>query len=667
MLDKKLLREYADPGLTIPAGHGLLHAEQVKYIVRTAVKIIGHRRMLLLYVYDREQALQGNHGPRWTMFQQGASDYVTLEQAADGRSKWRAACLENLEPDNHCYYFTDKCAFYSKADEARVQKYCRSDGKCNGFGALYRVQQGILESRLQERRRKRDREIMKRMEPVKALPRGLKPWVRRSVMPAYFFYDYERNQKSATGTCTACNKVVTLPNPKHNAKAVCPHCHRELTMKSRSRCGHIFDRETCQVIQKAGENEAVIRLVKVQYSYSGGVLKETVWENARIFLRLDESGNIHGDSYYYDYGRHELTNWKHGDRPVFYPYQRNFEAETCGHVYTGNLPKALAGTPWEHCPVGLFYNHFHEPMQLAPFLAAHIEHPRLEHLVKVGFCDLASDLAYRDHHTDALDEAQNRTHRILKVAPEDVAFLRDLKVGLSTLRAFQIHSQENLKGRQELFLWAKEHKVYRDVDKILPHTTVHKFLRYMDGQYALLKPRRTKHGAVRYSDMQALVSGYRDYLDMCGKENYDMRSSFVLYPKDLQKAHDALSRRVKHKADARMRRDFKAACKRVAGRMDYEYNGMRIVYPAVPDDIVAEGHALHHCVGSYVDRVARQECMILFLRRCDDIAKPFYTIEVRNQEVVQLKGMSNMDAVPEVREFIDRWERDVLHPMEAAA
>ena len=163
-----------------------------------------------------------------------------MERAAEGRFKWRAACLENLEPDNHCYYFTDKCAFYSQADEARVQKYCRSDGDYTGFGALYRVQQGILESRLRERQRQRNREIMKRMEPVKALPRGLKSWVRRSVMPAYFFYDYKRNQKAATGTCTACNKPITLPGPKHNAKAVCPHCHRELTMKSRGHCGHIF-------------------------------------------------------------------------------------------------------------------------------------------------------------------------------------------------------------------------------------------------------------------------------------------------------------------------------------------------------------------------------------------------------------------------------------------
>ena len=163
-------------------------------------------------------------------------------------------------------------------------------------------------------------------------------------------------------------------------------------MKSRGRYGHIFDWETCQVVQKAGPDEAAIRIVKVQYSYSGGIRKETIWENARIFVRLDADGKVSQDSYYYSYGRHELTPWKRGDRPVYYHYQRNFEAETCGHVYAGNLPKDLAGTPWEYCPIGLFYEHYHEPMQLAPFLEAHIEHPRFEHLVKVGFCDLASDL-----------------------------------------------------------------------------------------------------------------------------------------------------------------------------------------------------------------------------------------------------------------------------------
>lgn len=160
--------------------------------------------------------------------------------------------------------------------------------------------------------------------------------------------------------------------------------------------------------------------------------------------------------------------------------------------------------------------------------------------------------------------------------------------------------------------------------------------------------------------MQVLVSEYRDYLDMCQKQKYDMRNSFVLYPRDLQKAHDKVAHRIKLKADAKLRKDFKIAYQRIMKRLDFEWNSMKIVYPSSPEEIIAEGHALHHCVGSYVDRVAKKECIILFLRLCEEITKPFYTIEVRNQKVIQVRGMKNDNATPEVQKFMDQWTSRVL-------
>ena len=56
-----------------------------------------------------------------------------------------------------------------------------------------------------------------------------------------------------------------------------------------------------------------------------------------------------------------------------------------------------------------------------------------------------------------------------------------------------------------------------------------------------------------------------------------------------------------------------------------------------------------------------------FLRRCGDIAKPFYTIELRDREVVQLRGANNMKATPEVQAFVDRWTREVLSGVNVAA
>ena len=98
----------------------------------------------------------------------------------------------------------------------------------------------------------------------------------------------------------------------------------------------------------------------------------------------------------------------------------------------------------------------------------------------------------------------------------------------------------------------------------------------------------------------------------------------------------------------------------ISGHLDFEADGMKMVLPANAEDLAAEGNALHHCVGSYADRVARKECVILFLRQTEDIGKPFYTVEVRGGEVAQVRGMRNCDPTPEVEEFMDRWERVVL-------
>lgn len=198
--------------------------------------------------------------------------------------------------------------------------------------------------------------------------------------------------------------------------------------------------------------------------------------------------------------------------------------------------------------------------------------------------------------------------------------------------------------------------------------TVHKFIRYIENQYSFLRLRKTPYGTMRYKEIQDLVTEYRDYLDMCRRMGYDMKNSFVLYPKDLQKSHDRTARRYEHKKDAKIKRDFIVAYRQLSGRLDFEKDGLKIVYPNTPDDVAAEGHALHHCVGGYVERVAERECMILFLRKCADEAKSFYTIEVRGQEVVQVRGMGNCGMTPEVEAFVAAWKQGALcAPLPAAA
>ena len=643
MMDKKACRVSAAAYPPLDARNGLLHAAQVNYIVRTAVKLIDCHRTLVLYIYDRQQAAAGNCAPLWTVFQV-KGDYITLARREDGTTAWRTAAFERLG-DN--YNFVRKCAFYTAADRDRVTRFFR-DKQREGLDALIHAQREILEKRLRQRLRQREKAVMRRMEHLPALPRSLGGWLRREVVPAYFIYDHAR-KGSAAGVCTACGREITLTGVKHNAKLVCPHCGREVTAKPRGRIGRLQDRETCQVIQQIRSGELVVRIIKVIADIS----QIRIWENARQFFRLDAEGKAVCDAYYETADGH----WKSGERPVFYPYSYNFYADTCGHVYTANLPTVLAGTPWQYCPVQLYYEHFREPMQLAPFLSEHLRHPKLEHLCKVGFFSLASDLVYRGRCEVALDETQNRTHRLLGVGAEDVPLLRELDADLPTLGIYQEYCRRNLKDRQRLLRWQLEHGVKRDIAPALEHMTVHKFIRYLEEQYA---GQQLENGAGRRNDMQYLATEYRDYLDMCAKLGSDMGNSFVLYPAELHEAHDKAARRVKQKADARLRQEFKRAYQRISRRLDYERDGMKFLLPATPEELAAEGSALHHCVGGYADRVAKKECLILFLRRCENESKPFYTVEIRGGEVTQVRGMQNCPATPEVEQFMARWERQVL-------
>lgn len=137
--------------------------------------------------------------------------------------------------------------------------------------------------------------------------------------------------------------------------------------------------------------------------------------------------------------------------------------------------------------------------------------------------------------------------------------------------------------------------------------------------------------------------------------------------KDIQKSHDKVVRRFKQKKDSIIKREFIAVYQQISGQLDFERDGFKIVYPSTPDDVIAEGHALHHCVGSYTERVAEKECIILFLRKCFDETKPFYTVEVRGQKAVQVQGKGNCDMTPEVEAFITVWEQRVLSTRHLAA
>ncbi|RJQ25542.1 MAG: hypothetical protein C4589_11120 [Peptococcaceae bacterium] len=78
------------------------------------------------------------------------------------------------------------------------------------------------------------------------------------------------------------------------------------------------------------------------------------------------------------------------------------------------------------------------------------------------------------------------------------------------------------------------------------------------------------------------------------------------------------------------------------------------------DELIAEGKALNHCVGTYAKRYADGENILLLIRKISEPDKPYYTAEVRNRRVVQIRGIDNCHPDNQVKEFIKVFEAEKL-------
>lgn len=656
-LNKRACRKVAAKPLSLPAGHGLLVAEQIDHLIKAEIHNLGHTRTLILYLYPRQQCVQGNRLPKWTIFF-SRREFITMRRDEDGKAVWLLSMLDRLDCS---YRFLSRCAFCTRRDEQLVFRFVgEKDSSVPALNALYRFQRRLWEKRTHQQRVRRDHPVVERMRAVRALPRGLPAWVRQNVMPAYLFYD-RTGRKRVQAYCTSCQQNVWLNEPKNNRQTVCPYCGRVATQRTRaSRARWHEDKETVQVVQRVSKEELIVRILKVRYWYTGtDTAHQHLNETARYFIRRQADDNVVLEPYHYAEWHDGATRWQPGEYPRSAIWNNSFDAEDVGMTYQPNLQAALRGTLWQYCAIGQFCRQISEPIQVSAFLAAYLEHPVIEHLVKVGFTRLAASVAYERDGSCCLDESQHRTHRILRVEKDDLPLLKMLKVDARWLHCYQSYLAKKLKGRQQLLAWQVEQDVRNVPEKILTRIRVPHFLEYIRAQAKLL--------AADKLTTNELVTLYRDYLSMCKEAGYDMNKRSVLFPENCSTAHDEALKYCRWLHTQKMHQNFAKAYLAVGRKICYRHKGLQIVCPSTPDDLVQEGKNLHHCVGSYVERVAKGQCLIVFLRHTKEPEKSFFTIEVRGDQIQQVHGDHNSTPTPEVKRFVEQWQKRVLTPLFKAA
>lgn len=222
------------------------------------------------------------------------------------------------------------------------------------------------------------------------------------------------------------------------------------------------------------------------------------------------------------------------------------------------------------------------------------------------------------------------------------------------------------------------------------HSTIHKICRYIEregsnyrvgergGCWRYSYMQRKERPDIREERLQNCAKDWLDYLAWCKELKYDLTNMFFYFPKNFKKVHDRTAaeyqavqdkkaaekkrreeERIKREAEA-MKKLLEEMLKENAG-IDNAFlikgKGLILRVPRDAQEIKNEGAALHHCVGTYVDRVAKGQTHIFFVRRVEEPDTPYFTMEYNNGRVIQCRGSHNCGMPASVKAFVAAFEK----------
>lgn len=153
---------------------------------------------------------------------------------------------------------------------------------------------------------------------------------------------------------------------------------------------------------------------------------------------------------------------------------------------------------------------------------------------------------------------------------------------------------------------------------------------------------------------------WSDYLDSALRLELDLRDTAIMYPKSLRRAHDNLVRQLKLRANELLNKKIAETFEN-RERLIYQ-SGKYFCRPAKDtDELIAEGTALHHCVGTYAQRYAEGKTNIVLIRATEAPDTPLVTMEISPEnEVIQVRADRNRTPEPEILAFVEEYKAKVL-------
>lgn len=665
-------------------------------------------KILIIYAYRISELKKGHTEAEFRTFLSD-DDYITQKLNTD-KVKWLTASFRYMEYmwNNGEDHYRECVYIWSPEDKKRIQKffskYAKKGDNHSPWTELYRFQDTVMDVRLNKRRKKETDAIDAVMEPFQKPPKEFIDWVWEHGMSFSRYLIYKETEKGkAECECTHCKKIGIVSRKdirlRNNEKGVCPFCGSRVTFKAKGRMpGRINDDRWFMYIDPIAGDFTVRYFHAVRTIKSDNYISVTVGNKNRVEEEIFEFSRA---IYTFRKGKPEYKSYEWGvykQRGAlrWCPDQGRIACMEC-ILYPGNLPEAWDHTPMKYSALEVLAENIPTiSLRYEDAIKKYMEFPKLEWLCKMGLNKLAREVInsrYSGSMLGSLNFKGKTIYEILGLTKINTRILQALDGDSGVLRLLQVSQEINLQFKPEqLHEYYETFKCNTELLKQAKRkASLHKIVKYITkesekypigdrGCWRYSYMRHTERTDPRIGRKQNMAKDWLEYLDWCKKLKYDLDNMFIYMPKNFKAVHDRTYKEYQAQQDkiaAEEKRRREAAVKRAMEKtkkalqeillqnqgkdaFSIQGKGLLLIVPKNADEIREEGATLHHCVGTYVERVARGETNIFFVRKADAPDIPYYTLEWRGNDIVQCRGSRNCDMTPEVKAFVEAFKRKML-------
>jgi hypothetical protein len=439
---------------------------------------------------------------------------------------------------------------------------------------------------------------------------------------------------------------------KHGEKVICPNCKSKCTVRY-SGLGHSNLRDYAYFVyyEKSRINPQIIVARGINTSRYYG----KSYKNVETILNTEV---------YYTFEYKKMgkmikpisTSWNDpyhlGFAKTVHSPQNPYTYCCCSRDSIAKAVKdtAFAWSGWEN----------YDYKGMAEYFDLISRYPVIEYLNKLGFKKIVSEKLETGSVANGVINWHGKSiESVFRLTKEEFNILKQNKIEITSNFLNVMNTCKNRQLDLTLLEIADLSSIVssdNDFDRIV--ATFEKYFNFKEAFKYCMKQKRKN--PTNYSNTYRITNDWTDYVSECKKLNMDISDMRVLFPNDLHKAHQNTTKQIRYEVD-------KALTEKIIARLPelshlYVSSEMYFIRPAENSfEIVNEGRELQHCVGRYAKDHAEGKTCILFIRKAEEPDKPFFTAEVKDSEIVQVRGYENHSPEDEMLlAFIEKFKKEAL-------